>query len=302
MGNAQSSSTPATRSSPFDAGRQRQEAQNAPPKPRRRESIATLSTNKATARPSVTLESATASTSHSSTLSAEESARSIHFPPTPHYRAGSTASQDIMGNQESKQAHDKKGAPYRPSSTKPKAINVPGVDKQQQPAAEIPSPQRPHLQQREEPMGFDDSYLSNASTFSRPPRLPLPIEEELHTPGSPIISPADVSGPVGPIEPLEELPGLPRRSSVLSSTTLDDDDLGDDLGSLEGGPHVPVPTLLEWRESGDKVYVTGTFAGWDRKFRLHKKYVPCSDHTSAMHMSKYDTFSLSQTKCLPCSV
>lgn len=126
-------------------------------------------------------------------------------------------------------------------------------------------------------MPFDaESYSMNKSALSRPPRLPLPIEEEDYTPGSPIISPADVSGPVGPIEPLEEIVGLPRRSSVLSSTTLDDDDLGDDLGSLEGGPHIPVPTLLEWREAGDKVYVTGTFAGWDRKFRLHTKYVPCS--------------------------
>lgn len=124
-------------------------------------------------------------------------------------------------------------------------------------------------------MPFDaESYSMNTNALSRPPRLPLPIEEEDYTPGSPIISPADVSGPVGPIEPLEGASGLPRRSSVLSSTTLDDDDLGDDLGSLEGGPHIPVPTLLEWREAGEKVYVTGTFAGWDRKFRLHKKYVP----------------------------
>jgi hypothetical protein len=282
MGNAQSSSTAAAnRSSLPEAVRQRtgHEGQPNAPRPRRRESIATLSAK--TALPSVTLESAIASTSHnSSTLSAQVSARrtqSIHH--TPHRDYFSTASQVIMGNQESKQANDKKQLPYRPSTTKPKAINVPGVDKLQQlplaaAAPETHSPQRPQ-QQREEPMVFDDSYnMNSASQFSRPPRLPLPIEEELHTPGSPIISPADVSGPVGPIEPLEELPGLPRRSSVLSSTTLDDDDLGDDLGSLEGGPHVPVPTLLEWREAGDKVYVTGTFAGWDRKFRLHKKYIP----------------------------
>ncbi|KAE9973538.1 hypothetical protein EG328_004379 [Venturia inaequalis] len=188
-----------------------------------------------------------------------------------------------MGNQESRQAHDKKAAPipYRPPQTKAKPINVP-ADKQQLPSTAHDPPssspqqlqplqQQPHSPPREEqPMPFDaESYSMNTSALSRPPRLPLPIEEEDHTPGSPIISPADVSGPVGPIEPL--VAGLPRRSSVLSSTTLDDeDDLGDDLGSLEGGPHIPVPTLLEWREAGDKVYVTGTFAGWDRKFRLHK--------------------------------
>lgn len=303
MGNAQSSSTAAPRASD-SAGRHEAHIPSQRP-PRRRESIPTLSANKATARPSVTLWTATASTSHTSSISAEESARrtqAIHAPPpafTPHHRRASTASQDIMGNQESKQASDKKQASYR-ASPKPKPINVPVADKQQQvqqqqhplPAttAESPSPQG--LQEQEGPMVFDDSYTVNASQFSRPPRLPLPIEEELHTPGSPIISPADVAGPVGPIEPLEGVPGLPRRSSVLSSTTLDDDDLGDDLGSLEGGPHVPVPTLLEWREGGDKVYVTGTFAGWDRKFRLHKKYVPRCSYTFIMHMSRYDTFRL----------
>jgi hypothetical protein len=29
--------------------------------------------------------------------------------------------------------------------------------------------------------------------------------------------------------------------------------------------------LLEWREGGEKVYVTGTFAGWGKKIRLHHK-------------------------------
>lgn len=302
MGNAPSQSSP-------DSRQRHDEPQTPPPKsPRRRESIAALSSNKATAFPSVTLESATASTSHYSSRSAAESARLSVQPPLhsrPHHSARDRArsitststlqstSQFTMGNQESKQAHDRKPSlPYRPPSTKPKAINVP-ISSDKPAAAEIHSPQqRPQPQQqpqhqREEPPFFDEHYnMNTSSAFSRPPRLPLPIEEELHTPGSPIISPADVSGPVGPIEPHEEIIGLPRRSSVLSSTTLDDDDLGDDLGSLEGGPHIPVPTLLEWREAGEKVYVTGTFAGWDRKFRLHKKYVPCSNQLSALHKSK----------------
>ncbi|QDS70458.1 hypothetical protein FKW77_009925 [Venturia effusa] len=289
MGNAPSSSCPEPDRRSYEAPRSR------PPKPepRRRKSIATLSTNKATALPSVTLDSVTASTSHESarsSVSATESARSIYN----RRRAASTAStstststrQDIMGNQESRQAHDKKPAPvpYRPPQTKAKPINVP-ADKQQQQHQQsfthhLPSSSSPPPSQQErplspppegQPMPFDaDSYNMSTTALSRPPRLPLPIEEEDYTPGSPIISPSDVSGVVGPIEPLDDIAGLPRRSSVLSSTTLDDDDLGDDLGSLEDGPHIPVPTLLEWREPGEKVYVTGTFAGWDRKFRLHK--------------------------------
>jgi hypothetical protein len=74
-----------------------------------------------------------------------------------------------------------------------------------------------------------------------------------------------------PIGPTASDAAIIKRTSVLSSTTADDDDLGDDLQALEGGPIPTVPTMLEWREGGDKVYVTGTFAGWDRKFRLHRK-------------------------------
>jgi hypothetical protein len=120
--------------------------------------------------------------------------------------------------------------------------------------------------------GFvDASYtLATPSQFSRPPRLPLPIEQEVHAPGSPIISPTDISSPIGPIG--GEISSLPRRISVLSSTTADDEDLGDDVNSLEAwGGAQTVPTLLEWREDGEKVYVTGTMVGWDKKFRLNRK-------------------------------
>ncbi|KAF2811485.1 AMPKBI-domain-containing protein [Mytilinidion resinicola] len=106
------------------------------------------------------------------------------------------------------------------------------------------------------------------SQFSRPPRLPLPIEEEVHTPGSPIISPADFTTPLDPID-VDGI--LPRRTSVLSNTTVDDDDVGDGITGLEGEPgQQAVPTLIEWIGEGEKVYVTGTFAAWDKKYRLHR--------------------------------
>jgi hypothetical protein len=114
----------------------------------------------------------------------------------------------------------------------------------------------------------DASYqLAPPSQFSNPPRLPLPIEQEVHQPGSPILSPQDREA----IPQIDEIQ-LSRRTSVLSGTTVEDDDLGDDVASLEPWGGAPtVPTLLEWREDGEKVYVTGTFAGWDKKFRLHRK-------------------------------
>ena len=119
-----------------------------------------------------------------------------------------------------------------------------------------------------EPADASQDYIVPSSHFSRPPRLPLPIEEEVHTPGSPIISPADL-----PVESLDhgEVEGsLPRRTSMLSNNTADDDDLGEEFKVPTPG-RPTVPTLIEWEGPGERVYVTGTFAGWNRKYRLHQK-------------------------------
>jgi hypothetical protein len=101
--------------------------------------------------------------------------------------------------------------------------------------------------------------------LTRPPRLPLPIEEEVHTPGSPIIAPADIDAPVLDIDPLDT-DALPRHSSALSNTTIDDED-AEELRVDKTG--ATVPTTFEWRRGGDKVYVTGTIFQWNKKHRLH---------------------------------
>lgn len=118
-----------------------------------------------------------------------------------------------------------------------------------------------------EPADASQDYIVPSSHFSRPPRLPLPIEEEVHTPGSPIISPTDL---VSPLDHSEVEGALPRRTSMLSSTTADDDDLGEEFKVPTPG-RPTVPTLIEWEGAGERVYVTGTFAGWNRKYRLHKR-------------------------------
>lgn len=98
--------------------------------------------------------------------------------------------------------------------------------------------------------------------------MPLPIEEELHTPGSPIITPAGIESVLH--DDGEEI--LPRHNSGVSSTTLDDDELGDELRPfpLEDSRRT-VPTLISWKQGGDKVYVTGTFTSWNRKFRMNRE-------------------------------
>lgn len=102
--------------------------------------------------------------------------------------------------------------------------------------------------------------------LTRPPRLPLPIEEEVHTPGSPIIAPTDIEAPLLDIEALDNETVLPRRSSALSNTTIDEED-AEELRIDKD--KASVPTVFEWKSGGDKVYVTGTIFQWNKKYRLH---------------------------------
>ncbi|KAI0119630.1 carbohydrate-binding module family 48 protein [Daldinia grandis] len=120
----------------------------------------------------------------------------------------------------------------------------------------------------------EDSLISGPASSSiqdmsyphpRPPRLPLPIEEEIHTPGSPIIAPsdADVKG-VDDIASLDDSASLTRRTSGLSNATDEDDT--EELRVDKTRP--TIPTRIEWSRGGQKVYVTGTPFQWSRKQRL----------------------------------
>jgi hypothetical protein len=110
------------------------------------------------------------------------------------------------------------------------------------------------------------SSLQEVSYLTRPPRLPLPIEEEVHTPGSPIIAPAEGGEPVGDVEGLDAA-GLSHPPSNLSDNSVLEEDDAEEL--LVDKTRPTVPTRLEWRHGGDKVYVTGTIFQWNRKTRLH---------------------------------
>jgi len=122
-------------------------------------------------------------------------------------------------------------------------------------------------------IGLEAATMPHSSipdmSMIKPPRLPLPIDQEIHTPGSPIIAPTDLGEPVDPVDDLGDLDaeGLPRRSSGLSSAS--DVDKDDDVEELK--PHKnqsTVPLTLEWRHGGAKVYVTGTIFQWNRKQKM----------------------------------
>lgn len=93
----------------------------------------------------------------------------------------------------------------------------------------------------------------------------------MHTPGSPIISQADITSP-SPVDGTEP-DYIPRRSSVVSSNLDDDDDRDGFEGYSTDTAGPKVPTVIEWRNCvpTDKIYVTGTFTNWERKFRLYKE-------------------------------
>lgn len=191
---------------------------------------------------------------------AHSRARSITSGNTPRLRPEDSATSQksessVIGGDSSK--------PQRPPSRTSTPLSRP-VDVPQSSA--YPEKESGNVSPTAQP-GSGSPYGLPPSHFSRPPRLPLPIEE-VHGPGSPIITPQDISSPLDH----GDVNGLPRRASVLSSTTVDDEDVGDneaftsDQASV--GPSVPMAII--WKGPGEKVYVTGTFVQWDRKFKLHK--------------------------------
>lgn len=114
---------------------------------------------------------------------------------------------------------------------------------------------------------YPHGSVTDMSFISRPPRMPLPIEEEVHTPGSPITAPEDIGDPVDAVDLSgEDSSNIARKSSTLSTTTVDEDD-ADELRVDKTRP--TVPTRLEWTRGGERVYVTGTIFQWNRKQRLH---------------------------------
>jgi hypothetical protein len=204
-----------------------------------------------------------------------------------------------MGNEQSSQkGQHKEKLPRNATPPRPQSTTIPPqqqAEPEPAPRASSPSPPTlpvdvPSVSSREEPApelqdgvgagvssidpaDASQDYLIPSSQFSRPPRLPLPIEEEVYTSGSPIILPQEVWSPVHEHDAEGMLPN--RRTSMLSTATADDEDLGDEFkGPSTGRP--TVPTLIEWEGPGERVYVTGTFAGWNRKYKLNRIRSFCS--------------------------
>ena len=173
------------------------------------------------------------------------------------------AHENTMGNDISRQRPYEDRKKERPkNSAKSTPVKVPrGSDPKRQ--------RGPDSQFEPSGLPRDPNHIPH-SNLNFPPRLPLPIEEEVHTPGSPILTPQGASSSLRE----DDIDGpLPRQTSAVSSTTIEDDELGDELRPYpyEAPPRGTVPTILEWKQGGERVYVTGTFTGWSRKFRMNRE-------------------------------
>ena len=228
----------------------------AKPSSTRRDPRNLIQAQRAPAEPSLAQARGTTTATHRTRNSQSNAAAHLNHPsPSQSITSPSQHSSDShMGAQQSKEE------PKREQRDQPsKPVDVPAPA-----AANIDSTSLRSFSNSIEPSGppatQDMSYH-----LTRPPRLPLPIEEEVHTPGSPIIAPADLDIPVLDVEALDNEP-LPRRISALSNTTIDEED-AEELRVDK--TKATVPTTFEWRYGGDKVYVTGTIFQWNKKHRLH---------------------------------
>ncbi len=84
--------------------------------------------------------------------------------------------------------------------------------------------------------------------MQRPPRLPLAIADEVRAPDSPTLEPVGTATEEISIFDDDETE-LPRKSSMLSSATIEEEDVGNELQPYAvdtGGVNV-VPTKIEWK-------------------------------------------------------
>ncbi|KAJ5598424.1 hypothetical protein N7537_008508 [Penicillium hordei] len=115
-----------------------------------------------------------------------------------------------------------------------------------------------------------NSYYSASAHLQHPPRLPLPIGDANTTPGSPVAGPEDSH-----IQslPADRLLDEQMDMSTLASghTTIEEEEFLDELQPYTiSGAGKAVPVVIEWTAPAQKVYVTGTFVNWEKKFRLQR--------------------------------
>lgn len=144
-----------------------------------------------------------------------------------------------------------------------------------------------------------NTYYNAPTHLQRPPRMPLPIGDATATPGSPIFGPPGSHAGSLTRDRLLDERGDPDASNV-GNTTVDEDEVADELQPYTvSGVGKAIPTTIQWTSPGQKVYVTGTFVNWEKKFRLHRKYVATRPYPHSFVLSSGEICSYpSETYCL----
>lgn len=169
----------------------------------------------------------------------------------------------------------------------PQPLSMPGPPPAPANSIDIPTAATAHVlpsRSREEELQDDGQEYEKHSmpvSFNRPPRLPLPIAE---VPDSPSLGPIVKADSDIPVFDTDDAVLPARRNSMLSVATQDEEDVGEELQPFGVGfSGQTVPYTIEWNQgANDKVFVTGTFAAWDKKYRLRRRY----DHHFLCLMSR----------------
>ncbi|KAK5070965.1 galactose metabolism-related protein [Lithohypha guttulata] len=130
----------------------------------------------------------------------------------------------------------------------------------------------------------DHTYIPiHNSAYHRPPRMPLPIAE---MPDSPSLGPETISKTDSDVPIFTHDVGdsvLPRRNSIVSMDTQDEDDVGEELQPF-GAQYTSetIPYTIYWRQPAKQVFVTGTFVAWDRKLRMKQSETDPNIHSTVV--------------------
>jgi len=166
-------------------------------------------------------------------------------------------------------------AEHQPAERQPpQPLSMPGPAPAN--SIDIPSTTTPHVlpsRSREDELqdnGKDYEKSTQLVSFHRPPRFPLPIVPDSPSLGPVIKNDSDVPSIFDSGDNV--LPA--RRNSMLSVATQEEEDVGEELQPFGVGfSGQTVPYTIEWTQGADdKVFVTGTFAAWDKKYRLRRRY------------------------------
>lgn len=118
-----------------------------------------------------------------------------------------------------------------------------------------------------------NSYYSASAHLQRPPRLPLPIGDANTTPGSPLAGPEDSHIQSLPADQVLDQQ-MNQNTAAAGQISIDEEELLDELQPYTiSGAGKAVPVVIEWTAPAQKVYVTGTFVNWEKKFRLSRRFV-----------------------------